>query len=294
MDDKTVRMGLQSFQKRLERDKYFHPCFVVIEGARLGEKLSITQNRAVIGRLSVCEIPLEDSLVSKNHAEVILQPGNNVLIRDLGSTNGLYLNEAQVAEAVLKDGDLIRLGKTILKFIGPGSIENRYLSELSDKARLDGLTGIFNKQVFQDYLSREFKRCRLLNEPLTLMMMDIDFFKKVNDQMGHQAGDYTLKEFATLLNKTFRQSDLFARYGGEEFSLILPHTDLKEASIVAERIRSTVEKHQMNFQNFAFFITVSIGIGELNQKIEDSSQLVAAADAALYRAKHLGRNRVAK
>jgi diguanylate cyclase (GGDEF)-like protein len=292
MDKETTMEDTLVFRKRLERARRSSACLVVIAGSPIGEKISLIQQRMVIGRQPNVEIPIADSMISRKHAELVVQPDQQVMIRDLGSTNGTYINENRTIQAVLKDGELVRIGSTVFKYVGPGSIEHLYLTILSDRARLDGLTAIFNKQVFHDCLSREFQRCRDLREPLTLIIMDLDLFKQVNDRMGHPAGDYVLQEVASLLKGTFRRTDLFARYGGEEFGVLLPHTNLQEACIVAERIRNTIEKHPFNFKGQSLILTTSIGVAELTDDLKDADELLSRADSALYEAKQSGRNRV--
>jgi diguanylate cyclase (GGDEF)-like protein len=231
-------------------------------------------------------------MISRKHAELLAEADDQTMIRDLGSTNGIYINENRVIQAVLKNGDLVRIGSTVFKYVGPGSIEHLYLNILSDRARLDGLTGIFNKQVFHDCLYREFHRCRGLHEPLTLMIMDLDFFKQINDRMGHPAGDYALQEVASILRGTFRRTDLFARYGGEEFGMLLPHTDLQESGVVAERVRKIIDCHPFNFEDHGFHLTASVGVAELTEDLKEANELLSRADTALYVAKQGGRNRV--
>ena len=292
-DDKETTMeDTLVFRKRLERARRSSACLVVIAGAPIGEKISLGQQCMVIGRQPDVELPIADPMISRKHAEIVVQPDHQVMIRDLGSTNGIYINENRTIQAVLKDGDLVRIGSTVFKYVGPGSIEHLYLNVLSDRARLDGSTGIFNKQIFHECLHREFHRCRDLREPLTVMIMDMDLFKQVNDRLGHPAGDYTLQEVASILKGTFRRTDLFARYGGEEFGVLLPHTNPQETYCVAERIRKCIEHHSFNFQGHTFPLTVSIGIAELTDDLKDADELLAHADTALYRAKHGGRNRV--
>jgi diguanylate cyclase (GGDEF)-like protein len=291
-DRETTVDDTVAFRKRLERARRSSACLVVIAGAPIGEKIPLGQNCMVIGRQPDVEIPIADAMISRKHAELLAQPDDQTLIRDLGSTNGIYVNETRVIQTVLKDGDLVRIGSTVFKYVGPGSIEHLYLNILSDRARLDGLTGVFNKQVFHDCLPREFQRCRDLHEPLTLMMIDLDFFKQINDRMGHPAGDYTLQEVAAVLKGNFRRTDLFARYGGEEFGVLLPHTSLKETYIVAERVRKSIENHPFKFEGQTFSLTVSIGMAELTEDLKNGNDLLSRADTALYDAKHGGRNRV--
>lgn len=292
MDNEDTMEDTLVFQKRLERANRSLACLVIIAGTHIGEKISLVKRRMIIGRQPDTEIPIADPMISKKHAEIVAQSDDQFMVRDLGSTNGIFLNESPTIQAILKEGDLLRIGSTIFKYVGPGSIEHLYLNAMSDQARLDSLTGILNKKVFHDCLQREFQRCRDLHEPLTLLMMDLDMFKRVNDQMGHPAGDYALHEVASLLKGSFRRTDLFARFGGEEFSIILPQTNLEEACTVAERIRNSIEAHPFNFQGHLFSLTVSIGVAQLAEDLKYADELLANADKALYDAKHAGRNRV--
>src|SRR3990172_4041479 len=203
MDNENTIEDTLVFKKRLERANRSSACLVIIAGTHIGEKISLAKRRMVIGRQPDVEIPIADTLISRKHAEITAQSDDQFMVRDLGSTNGICLNESPTIQAILKEGDLLRIGSTIFKYVGPGSIEHLYLNAMSDQARVDSLTGIFNKKVLHDYLHREFHRCRDLHEPLTLLMMDLDMFKRVNDQLGHPAGDYALHEMASILKETF-------------------------------------------------------------------------------------------
>ena len=165
---------------------------------------------------------------------------------------------------------------------------------LEKLATRDGLTGLANRRCFDDTLAAEWERALRLRQPISLLMVDVDNFKAYNDANGHLGGDECLKRIACAVSNEMRANDLVARYGGEEFAVILPNQSLKGAAIVAERIRARVE--QLRLPNrFARDgrVTVSIGAATaLASSDTEASQLVAIADAALYRAKHMGRNRI--
>jgi len=171
---------------------------------------------------------------------------------------------------------------------------------LEQLATRDGLTGLANRRCFDDTLIAEWTRAMRAQQPLSLLMIDVDNFKAYNDTNGHLGGDECLKRIAEAVSGEMRANDLVARYGGEEFAVILPNQSLKGAAIVAERIRRRVERLQVpgvaNGQDGAIpmrQVTVSIGAATAVVSNEHSaSELVAIADAALYRAKHLGRNRI--
>jgi diguanylate cyclase (GGDEF)-like protein/PAS domain S-box-containing protein len=164
---------------------------------------------------------------------------------------------------------------------------------LEQLATRDGLTGLANRRCFDDTLRAEWSRALRQKQPLSLLMVDVDNFKAYNDANGHLGGDECLKRVARAVASEMRANDLVARYGGEEFAVILPNQSLKGAAIVAERIRARVEHLQLPCRFAPGHVTVSIGAATaLAAQDNDASQLVAIADAALYRAKHMGRNRI--
>ncbi len=164
---------------------------------------------------------------------------------------------------------------------------------LEQLATRDGLTGLANRRCFDDTLHAEWARALRQQQPLSLLMVDVDNFKAYNDANGHLGGDECLKRIARAVSSEMRANDLTARYGGEEFAVILPNQSLKGAAIVAERIRCRVEALQLPSTGPTRHVTVSIGAATaIAGPDSTASQLVATADAALYRAKHLGRNRI--
>ncbi|KQQ32518.1 diguanylate cyclase [Duganella sp. Leaf126] len=172
--------------------------------------------------------------------------------------------------------------------------EKRAQVALEQLATRDGLTGLANRRCFDDTMHAEWQRALRQQQPLSLLMVDVDNFKQYNDAYGHLGGDECLQRIAAAVAKEMRTNDLVARYGGEEFAVILPNQSLKGAAIVAERIRCRVEQlHLPNLGSMQHVVTVSIGAATaLPSQDTDPSQLVATADSALYRAKHMGRNRI--
>lgn len=290
MEDKTKTHTIKIDRRRLDRTNFHLSCLVIVAGPSLGEKFPLDKERMIIGRHREAEIWINDESISRKHAEVFSKEGR-IYLRDLGSKNGTYLRDQQILEIELKDGDLLRIGLATLKFLGPNNIEQFYLDELSERTKRDGLTGLYNKQAFHTCLERIFTRCKDLGEPLSVAMIDLDLFKRINDQWGHPAGDMVLKEFANLIKPTIRPTDFFARWGGEEFGLILPHAGLKEAPIATERIRNRVADHSFIFEGHRLPVTISIGIAERSASDTTMEPLIARADKALYQAKQQGRNR---
>jgi len=167
---------------------------------------------------------------------------------------------------------------------------NQMLLELS---HTDPLTGLNNRRSMMEALDKEFERSTRKHSPLSLLMLDIDHFKKVNDTFGHQQGDAVLQALAILLKEHLRQYDLAARFGGEEFALILPETDEIDAGMVAERIRQSIEKMRLGDFPAEFCLTASIGVATSpNEALAYPDDLIREADNALYQAKRSGRNRI--
>jgi two-component system cell cycle response regulator len=177
----------------------------------------------------------------------------------------------------------------------------RYTDHLRDNVQnsiemavTDGLTGLHNRRYMESHLVTLAEQASLRGKPLALMMLDIDFFKSINDSYGHDAGDDVLREFAVRIRKSIRGIDLACRYGGEEFVIVMPETDLHVASIVAERLRRSIAGEPFAVHKGArqIDVTISIGLSILERKGEPVADVLKRADIALYRAKHDGRNRV--
>src|SRR3954447_13903174 len=223
-------------------------CLVVIYGLELGRKYNLENANIIIGRSSKSDVQIDQESVSRNHAKII-NTGKSIILRDLGSTNGTYVNDELIDEYVLRDGDFIKIGRTIFKFLSGNNIENSYHEEIYRLTTIDGLTQIYNKRYFLETLEREIARSHRYRRELSLVMFDIDHFKKINDSYGHLAGDYVLKHLAQTVKGRIRREDCFARYGGEEFSIVLPEIDGLNAKPFAEKIRQLVEKQEFKFEN---------------------------------------------
>lgn len=155
----------------------------------------------------------------------------------------------------------------------------------------DALTGLFNRRHFEAEFEREYKRAKRYNNDLSLAIIDIDFFKKINDTYGHSCGDYVLRECANLIAQNFRQTDTVFRYGGEEFTVILTETPASTACVPLERLRNAFENHQFEYNNESFKITLSIGVSS-NTNFDTYTEMFDDADKAVYEAKNCGRNMV--
>ncbi|MBD3267321.1 diguanylate cyclase [bacterium] len=169
---------------------------------------------------------------------------------------------------------------------------NYFQRRLEVMATSDALTGSYNRRMFVEQAQAEFRRSQRYNKPLTVLMLDIDFFKKVNDTYGHMAGDKVLKAFAHGCESSLRDTDLFGRMGGEEFAAVLVETDLEQAYTVAQRVLSDIANMKIVFDDYTISITVSIGMTKLEADDPSFDALISRSDEALYKAKQNGRNRI--
>jgi diguanylate cyclase (GGDEF)-like protein len=248
-----------------------------------------------IGRDPTADISVADQGISRKHAKVSKE-GEKVRFTDLNSSNGSFINDKKINpgdSAILAKEDMVKLGNTIFKFLPKGELEILFYGNLGSAAHTDSLTRIYNKGYLIEALEAEFKRAKALHTDFSLIFFDLDHFKKVNDNFGHDAGDYVLKEFTNMIKTGhLRPKDIFARYGGEEFVVLLANTAAKSAFELAERIRAAVESHAFIYEGKRLPVTTSLGVAELRSDIESAQTLIKAADKALYAAKSGGRNRV--
>lgn len=244
-----------------------------------------------LGRDPVCELTLSDPRVSRKHA-VIRREAAEYVLEDLGSTNGTFVNDERITRKQLTAGDMIRVGDHIFKFLAGGHVELMFHKETAKIVSCDSLTSAFTKRYFLDRLEEEIARSGRAERALSLLMLDIDFFKKINDTYGHPTGDEVLREFSRRIRAVIHRDDVFARYGGEEFAILLPCTNIREAIQIAERCRRAIADEAFSTSTAKFEVTCSVGAATLNGDVNGSETLIAAADERLYEAKRSGRNRV--
>jgi diguanylate cyclase (GGDEF)-like protein len=258
----------------------------------MGRRVRVTAEPLIIGRSPKCEVQVDQESVSRNHCRIRFENGE-FLVRDLGSTNGTYVNDNLVAdEGRLRHGDQLKVGRTILKFIVGDDVEVEYHEEIYRLMTTDGLTQLHNKRYFDEMLDREVARAKRYKRSFSLIVFDIDHFKKINDRFGHLAGDTILRQLGAVLLGRLRVNDVLARIGGEEFALITPEVGLEGARELAGKINRLIGDTRFEFEGTPVDVTVSVGVAEWQQPYDDASELFKAADNKMYEAKHKGRNQV--
>ncbi len=272
-------------------------CLVMIAGDQIGRTFYIDKAETLIGRDGQYDLSINDPRMSRSHARIIKQGRDGIRIKDLGSTNGTFVNSRRVRDFKLGDGDKITVGSTVFKFIHKDELEAEFHDEIYRLASRDGLTGTYNKKYFKELCEKEIQKRLREKKPLTLCLFDIDHFKKINDVHGHPAGDHVLGEIAKLVKSCLRKDDLFARYGGDEFCIFMPDTGAGEALDLVEKIRKHAAGKNFSFETGEIAATISMGIytyvhGEGASPTLDA--LMKKADKKLYVAKAGGRNQVAQ
>ena len=227
---------------------------VVLAGVSAGEMFKLQLDKTIIGRGPRCAVRLNDEGVSREHCQLVRE--------------------------TKEDGDKIMVGSTtILKFTYHDYLDEVFQRQMYESALRDGLTKVFNKKYFTDYLEKEFAFAARHGSPLALIFLDIDYFKRINDTHGHPAGDFVLSELSQLMATLVRTEDVLARFGGEEFTVLCRGTDMTGAKTVAERLRRTVEAHTFSFGAKTIPVTISLGIAAIpDTAISDHAQCLAASD----------------
>jgi len=277
------------------------PILVVIQGQCLGTSLGLTKGSLIVGRGSTADLILRDDVASRQHAEIRCSESQDGCVEyyliDLGSTNGTYLNGLKITgEQLLQDGDKIKIGDHLLKFALLDEFEAEFQERLHQMIQRDELTGLRSRRSLFAELDREIERLARLEEPsqVAVIMMDLDFFKRVNDGLGHLIGSQTIRDVGHIVREVIGSADLAARYGGEEFLAYIRGTP-EQGHDVAERIRTRIESQAFAASTLDLSrkmnITISMGVACFPRDGSRALEIVQKADQALYRAKLTGRNR---
>lgn len=286
----TSPEGFRLFQP--EKIQAGRGCLLQIYPARpSAEIIRLKDARSLIGRDPSCEITLDDRAVSRSHAAVEADADGYVLV-DCDSTNGTYVDDRRVRDRQrLHGGELLRMGGTILKFMSAIDEEAQYHAVVHELMTKDPLTNAFNRAYLLPALEQRLTHCRRTAACLSVILLDIDYFKQVNDQHGHLAGDEVLRIFSERIRHGLRPGDLLARFGGEEFVVVAPDTPPESAQQLAERLRQAVAAPAFQTQAGPLNVTCSLGLAWTDGRLLTTvDQLLSSADQALYQAKQSGRN----
>ena len=270
-------------------DDTFKPRLIVVSGVMLGFQLELGSALVVVGRASECGLSLPHPSVSRHHCR-IWREADHYVIEDLGSTNRTYLNGKPITRAELRDGDQIGVGSNAIKYFTGASMEATYHNELIDLAIYDGLTGFYNRRHFRGLLDEYMEKARP-TAPVSVLIMDLDHFKRVNDTYGHLCGDQVLTRASQLIRENAPAGATIGRLGGEEFAIALKNTTLERATELSDYIRAAIAAQPIETKEATLPVTISIGVARSDTPT-NSADLLRRADEQLYRAKQEGRNRV--
>jgi len=257
-----------------------------------GQLIALPAEKLRLGRSWEAEGHIEDDSVSRLHAEISADQGR-YFITDLASVNGTFVDGERIASAQLHDGSVVRLGARVsFRFSVMEEDEQRALSSLQDLGHCDPLTRLYNRRHLEQHLAAEFAFAERHSSSISLILLDLDRFKQVNDQYGHPVGDQVLERVAEQMTAQIRTEDMLARYGGEEFIIVLRQTSIGGAEVLAERIRRAVAETPIEIgEGRSISVTLSGGCASLACSVDSElGQMLELADRRLYQAKQQGRN----
>jgi two-component system cell cycle response regulator len=294
-NDDTARVALAEILTEVSevRGPLCEGVLVVLRGPNPGFVFTLDEAEALIGRSPEAHLSLRDTALSRHHAR-IRRLDSRFVLEDLGSTNGTYVDGQRVQMPVpLKDGARIALGgSTVLRFSLHDTVEHEAARSTHELTVRDPLTRAYNRRHLEERLVSEVAFSHRHGAPLSLLLVDIDAFKQINDTYGHLAGDDALRALTAALQSMVRKEDLVGRFGGEEFAIVARGIDRRGAVAFAERMRLHVERMRIATHGQTIRITVSIGVAFSEGAEATAERLFDDADAALYAAKRGGRNRV--
>ena len=275
------------------------PALTILDGPNLGEcrRLDEARRALIIGRAPEVSFVIPHGTVSREHARVYVAADHGaerVKIRDMGSRNGTFVNGERVEEAWLEAGDKVHVGDVLLRFDLVDPVEAEFLHEVATRVReadLDPLTGLFRRTVMPRQGAEGLRACHARGERFSVVMIDLDHFKKLNDTWGHQAGDEALRVASRAVMTAIRHGDMAVRYGGEEVAVLLARSGEAEARAIAERVAEVLRSLPIAGLPAERRVTASQGVAtaRFGESLDD---VIGRADLALLRAKRGGRDRI--
>lgn len=256
-----------------------------------GSLIALDQEEMLFGRDISCDYELADDFASRRHA-IFRWVDRNCVIVDQKSMNGTYVNDQRVAERVLKSGDQIRIGHHIFKFLASDHVEAMYHEAVFEMMTVDALTKTYNRRYFEDTFIREINRSYRHGRQLGLLLLDIDFFKQINDTHGHLIGDELLAGVCKRVRSRVRNDEIFARVGGEEFALVVVECSLENLRELGNDLCELVRQEPFPSSKGNIPVTISIGVAHaLGSAPITMNGMLDLADRNLYEAKRAGRDR---
>ena len=275
-----------------ETRREFEPWLIVMSGSSIARKFPIRKREVIIGRSTRADVVLAEQDISRRHARLTIID-HRAHIEDLDSTNGTYVNSRPIRTAFIKDSDLITVGPTVMKFTIQTRVDREFHDEMYKSATMDALTTLFNRNYLDKQISYEFAKANRYGRALSFLLIDLDSFKALNDEFGHQAGDRVLQQVGKAVKSCVRKDvDVPCRYGGEELAIVLAGTRKRDARKIAEQVRRKIAAVRVADQDREISITASIGVASKNSAMRTPEDLVRTADRKLYVAKLRGKNRV--
>ena len=271
------------------------PTLLVLRGKNIGEEYVLRSRSLTIGRTLENDVFINDPKISRRHARIIVEQtdGPNppkCVIVDMGSTNGVRVNDNLVSETILVEGDKVTMGDTILRFSYQDAVDLGYQSQIKQLINIDHLTKLLTKRVFDLQFEQALLRAKTLKDEVSVFMMDLDYFKNVNDEHDHLVGSFVLHEVGAIIRRVCDPYGVSGRYGGEEFISFFKGMSKRRAQALAEQLRAVIADFLFVKDETKVHITMSIGISTFPEDGDNPETLVLKADHALYRAKETGRN----
>jgi len=294
-DERPTQPGAPAVATPVAASSLDRPLLVVLVGLNAGQVFTLDRDETLIGRGRDAHVSVDDVGISRRHARIVREDARRFVLEDLGSTNGVFVNGHKVGRVELASGDRVQLGPAaVLRFRLIAADEEALARKLYEGSTRDALTGLYNRRYANERLTTEVAYAHRHGTPLSIVLFDLDRFKRVNDTFGHQAGDGVLRVVAAQVRKAIRAEDVLARYGGEEFVVLVRGIEPKSVRLLADRVRTWVERLEIPWEAQTLKTTVSVGIASLSDCGPKATveALVALADERLYEAKEGGRNRV--
>lgn len=290
----TTVMSGHTLDRKLKEMEMVSPALILLIGPlqMIGRQWILNKAETLLGRGTGSDIFVSERSISHTHCKIVVN-SDTAFIEDLNSTNGTSINDEKITPQKtyqLKDQDKIKIGNAIFKYVEESSPEVMAYK----RNQMDDLTNVYNKSALISNGREVFQKAKQLSSDLAIIIFDLDNFKVINDTYGHLAGDFLLKQLASLVkNKVIRSEDFFARFGGEEFCIVLCNKSMQEVLKIAERIRHIIEVHKFEYQSVVIpNVTISIGVALLDSSIETWEDLFEKADKAVYVSKKNGKNRI--